>query len=284
MRNILSKVFYLYRKLPGYISLPLVTVFATIIDYWVYRIRSSSNQKVPSYEFNNEKILHDLISDGYSVVENYYPESECGKIRNEIDRLIGDYPDSIHLLSKADTRIFGADKLSELINSFPSSDFLSSIANQYTQTLQDSAFTLAARMDAKPGNLGSGEGWHRDAFFCQFKAILYVSDVSIDNGPFQLVSGSHKLWQIIKDIFKCKLHYMQDRIDTTQVDCLTNSNNRLLSFPASAGTLLLVDTSIIHRGMPIKEGTRYALTNYYFPTDTITPELYEKFSINIDNN
>ena len=32
-----------------------------------------------------------------------------------------------------------------------------------------------------------------------------------------------------------------------------------------AGTLILFDASLIHRGRPLEEGCRYALTNYYYP-------------------
>ena len=35
-------------------------------------------------------------------------------------------------------------------------------------------------------------------------------------------------------------------------------------FLGKAGTLLLVNTTGIHRGRPLKAGSRYALTNYYY--------------------
>ena len=35
------------------------------------------------------------------------------------------------------------------------------------------------------------------------------------------------------------------------------------------GTLILVDTSLIHRGKPIEDGTRYAITNYWYPRNSI---------------
>lgn len=38
---------------------------------------------------------------------------------------------------------------------------------------------------------------------------------------------------------------------------------RQKTFIAPAGTLLLVNTSAIHRGQPLEHGTRYALTNYF---------------------
>ena len=33
--------------------------------------------------------------------------------------------------------------------------------------------------------------------------------------------------------------------------------------------LILVDTSLIHRGKPIEDGTRYAITNYLYPKTSI---------------
>ena len=40
---------------------------------------------------------------------------------------------------------------------------------------------------------------------------------------------------------------------------------RLVTFPAPAGTLIAADTTGIHRGAPLAKGVRYALTNYYLP-------------------
>ena len=47
---------------------------------------------------------------------------------------------------------------------------------------------------------------------------------------------------------------------------------------AKAGTLILVDTSSIHRGMPIIAGVRYALTNYFYPKRLIDQELFKQFA------
>ena len=60
--------------------------------------------------------------------------------------------------------------------------------------------TKANKVKYNKNNLGSGGGWHRDDFNFQFKAILYLNDVSMDNGPFQLIENSNGLINIIKDI------------------------------------------------------------------------------------
>jgi len=46
---------------------------------------------------------------------------------------------------------------------------------------------------------------------------------------------------------------------------LKKNNSTSIKITGKAGTLILVDTSLIHRGNPLKHGTRYALTNYMYP-------------------
>ena len=59
---------------------------------------------------------------------------------------------------------------------------------------------------------------------------------------------------------------------------LNDGPERLKTLTAKAGTVVLVDTSTIHRGLPLKNGTRYALTNYFFENTQINSHLVEHFS------
>ena len=107
-----------------------------------------------------------------------------------------------------------------------------------------------------------------------------MSDVTAENGPFQFLADSHKLGSVLSDIWYGNLDYMQYRIRDDQIDAILKGNaSRLKTYTAKAGTLILVDTSSIHRGMPIREGVRYALTNYYFPERNIDATLFEKFRV-----
>ncbi len=53
--------------------------------------------------------------------------------------------------------------------------------------------------------------------------------------------------------------FLQEKVDKI----IENDPDRLKTLTGKAGTLVLVDTSIIHRGIPVKNGIRYALTNYF---------------------
>jgi hypothetical protein len=125
---------------------------------------------------------------------------------------------------------------------------------------------MANRIVAKKNNQGSGSGWHRDAFDFQYKSILYLNDTKINNGPFQLIKNSQNIYNVIKDTYKYSLDLNNSRFTNSQINRLIkNEPERLKTFTAKAGTLLIVNTSSIHRGKPLKSKIRYALTNYFYP-------------------
>ena len=258
-----------------------LAIIATDIDYRMYQDKSDKST-VPSDRISNEvkELNEELGQQGLVVCEGYWSVEKCNEAIQEIDRLIRDYPYLRDKRAKSDLRFYGANKYSDILNDFNGDPMLQQLSTLYNQVESRAAFTLAARMDWSPNNLGSGEGWHRDAFFRQFKAILYLSDVANENGPFEIIEQSYKRDSVLKDINLAKLGYMDSRISDAQIDSiLTESPERLRSFTAKAGTLILVDTSSIHRGKPMENGSRYALTNYYYPQKQINQELYKKFGI-----
>lgn len=228
-----------------------------------------------------ETIVRQLRRVGYVVIPDYYSAAQCAFVRSEIDRLIAEQPDAVQTdKSRADCRVFGSEIASTLIRSFHDDMFCFAVGEAYRRAPLANFSTLAARLTAVPGNLGSGQGWHRDAFHFQYKSMIYLSDVFPENGPFELLPGSHRMVDVVRDTIMGRLDAPPaSRISEEQITrLLTHSPRRSVSLPAAAGTLILFDSSTIHRGMPIISGTRYALTNYYFPPDHITPVLRKAFS------
>jgi hypothetical protein len=224
--------------------------------------------------------LAELEKSGICIVPGYWSVETCARARAEVDRVIGEYPKYVNGNAKADVRVYGANNGSDLIQEFAQDAMLLEVASAYNRELTRTAFTLAARMPASAGNKGSGEGWHRDAFLRQVKAILYLTDVEAENGPFQWIKDSHRRAEMLKDMRNARLGYKQYRLTEEQVaDLLRSQSEREKTFTEQAGTLILVDTSSVHRGMPIRAGTRYALTNYYFQEGKIDQSLYEKFDV-----
>ncbi len=261
------------------ISPRIHALIATTMDYLRFNYALKKQGISNNSTFKSSKIKDVLSKHGICVIENFWDARTCAEARAEVDRILLDYKDFIHPSSKADSRIFGAENLSDVIKRFSNHRMLTDLASYYNNEPTRPAFTMAAKMSASIGNLGSGEGWHRDAFFRQFKSIIYLSDVGEENGPFQLMEKSHKFWWVLKDTWYGRLGYMNSRISDGQVDDLIRMNpSRLKTYTAKAGTLILVDTSSIHRGMPINNGVRYALTNYFFPEQRIGNELFKQFA------
>ncbi|MBK8567480.1 MAG: hypothetical protein IPN76_30200 [Saprospiraceae bacterium] len=175
-------------------------------------------------------------------------------------------------------RIYGADRVSSLINEFNKDEFLLKMAIAFNESKTTSYFTLAGRIKAKEGNLGSGQGWHRDTPNpYQFKALIYLTDVEMDNGPFEIIEGTQEPNSMFDGIWKANMMFQQHRMSEGEIENLLRYPKfKTKTFTAKAGTVILVSTFAIHRGMPINLGERYALTNYYFQDFTVNPIYIEK--------
>lgn len=276
----LDRLYSLIRRMARGSSLPALALAGTYFDYDQFSRRLKDPRSDDGVTEVERAYLNKLNTDGICIVEGFWDDQTCAEARAEVDRIINQYPDSLHSSAKADQRVYGANNVSRLIDSFAQHSNLQRVATAYNGEDTRTAFTLAARMPAAAGNQGSGEGWHRDAFLRQYKAILYLSDVGPENGPFQFVKDSYRPRQVLRDIWRGGLRYMQYRLSEVEVGRIVEgSPERLSTYTAKAGTLILVDTSSIHRGMPIQTGVRYALTNYYFPVRHIDDSMFEKFKV-----
>jgi hypothetical protein len=228
-----------------------------------------------------EQLQRDLTDDGIAVVQSYWPEQKCREGRAEIDRLIASYPDAVHHHSGgSDKRMFGVESVSPLLAEFHDDPFLRGVGEHLGGLALYNFATLGARIDATPDNNGSGDGWHRDAHAFQFKSILYLSDVTEANGPFEFISASHKHWRAVVDTAIGDLPAAPNsRYEPAMVDQMVRRYRLQRSeYTARAGTLLLVNTAGIHRGRPLLSGCRYALTNYFYHPVQIDEGRIEKFA------
>jgi len=234
-------------------------------------------------ELNDRKIkeiVKDLHVKGYYIVKNYIDQEKILALRNEVDRLFIDYKDFVWSDSEdSDHRIHGSQRGSKAISQFNEDDFLQLVCNEFLGYPAFAFSTLSARLHASKNNLGSGGGWHRDTPHesKQFKAILYLTDVSMENDPFQYVDGTQHELSLYRNIWKHHIKYGQHRFEDDEVkNILKDSYYGLTEFSGNSGTLILVNTFGLHRGVPIESGVRYALTNYYYKSNGFNTEHFEK--------
>jgi len=223
-------------------------------------------EKSSSFNGLNEKerkILEQLIQDGVAIVPNFFSNDECTKIIESFEGL-----DEKYAKYREDKRIFGIQCLSKIHKElFYENEFCKKIATAYLGEDVYLQTTMAAKIEPKEDiKYGSGGGWHRDSFSRQFKAIAYLNDVDIDNGPFMYIKGSHTLESIKKVLFQLKRDtYPGDyRYSENEIEKIKEILNKDITyFTAPKGTLVLADIRGLHTGMPIKSGVRYSIFNYY---------------------
>ena len=233
-----------------------------------FRLLKKTKKNLSSFEI---KIINDLEKKGFSIVENYFSKEQCKKLSNKIRLYIENNSTKIYEGKySSDKRIFGAEYIDHQINKYYNSNDLKQIGNFYMKCELENLMTMANETTYKDNNLGSGEGWHRDSVNRQFKSILYLENVNANNGPFQFLKNSNQMLDILRDNSILNKEIKNTRYTDDEVKkLLKKDSNRLQTLNYKAGTLILIDTSSIHRGAPIKFGKRYALTNYYYPKKII---------------
>ena len=224
------------------------------------RTRINNN---PDLNDKEKFIIKQLRKKGYYVIQNFLNEDECKKIINEIDKTIKNYPNKVWRDKKnSDTRIFGAEKISENILSYFKNEFIRKIGENYCGFKLKNVMTMANKVIFSSENTGSGDGWHKDAYCRQFKSMIYLNHVEDINGPFQLVKNSNSFLNVIKTSINLNKSYPNTRFSNQEVNKIYRYKNRQ-TITGKAGTLIFFDPSLIHRGAPLISSKRYAITNYY---------------------
>lgn len=221
--------------------------------------------------------ISDLKRDGVHVIPGFFNSEQCALLRAEIDRLIEKYQDQLWTDElKSDRRIYGAEKVSEAFRDYFMNAAIREIILEFERGRSIQGFTMPAKLEYREGNLGSGQGWHRDsAHYSQTKSIIYLSNVSEENGPFEYILGSHKPWSFMRGWTEKYFRYDQFRYSEAEIEQYKKRfpQQECKRFPAAEGTLILADTRGLHRGHPIRQGTRYAATNYFFVNVEPPPHL-----------
>jgi hypothetical protein len=223
-----------------------------------------------------QQALDAMHADGFIMLPDYWPRERCKAAIADFERIVRDRPEVVRRYS--DVRVFGAEVLSDTIMEFHRDAFAQAVSDHHYGRRTINAFTLANRVDSTAPSKGSGEGWHKDLLFKQFKAFLYLNDVGPDCGPLQLMSPSHRLGDYLADMRAGGLQFREGRIGDDQMErIVARDPTRLKTLTASAGTLILADTAAIHRGCPPAGGTRYALTNYYMLPEWIDQSTVDEY-------
>lgn len=212
---------------------------------------------------HNTQLEEELRKNGYYIINNFMSVDECEYYKNLID-LNQDNSFVWRDQFDSDVRIFGIENIEPTFCNIFDRKQLVNIYKKYISKKSLYQTLMAARMRYSNQNIGSGGGWHRDTVNQrQLKFILYLSDVNGDNGCFQYVSQSHRLEMKLKAGAILHGDYLKQRYSSEEVNKIAERLGlSVVDFHGPKGTLIVVDTSGLHRGKPMKNGIRYAVTSY----------------------
>lgn len=232
------------------------------------KIVSSNSNNYKVNEVSVKAINKEINKKGYYVINDFLSKTEADELKNELDYLLDN--SSINIWRdelKSDNRIFFANKINNKIKKILENESITLIKKSYTGNVnKKGSLSLASKLIFKENNLGSGGGWHRDTPYSrQFKAVIYLSDVGYESGPFTYIPYSHKKINSIKAVLMRVFKGGQYRYSDEEIEAYNNLfKTQPKEITGKAGTLILTDTKGIHRGAPILKGMRYVLFNYYW--------------------
>lgn len=231
--------------------------------------RVSIHDAAPPESALKNNHVADLFNQGFSQIDGFLTEDDCEICVEFLRTLETKNPDAGYEYDRRfwiHDRI--ADKIPASMRNFMDSPLLKRIAESYLGKAVSNEVMLANIVRHNGANLGSGNGWHRDGTRPGVKAIVYLVDVTPENGALTIVRESFKKRDILSDSAAHGLNQFDvtlrgegynERIDTL----LAKAPERRKSFTGRRGTCFLFETRGLHRGLPVQSGERYALTNYY---------------------
>jgi Phytanoyl-CoA dioxygenase (PhyH) len=114
--------------------------------------------------------------------------------------------------------------------------------------------------------------WHLDSLRRQIKVFAFLTPTTENSGPLELLEGSHKLgfkaMELLRGnlvdlsiLTKGKRAYQQ--LSDRRIEKLLTDGRRAVPMLCDEGSIVIVNTSAIHRARPCFEAGRYAMTSYY---------------------
>lgn len=130
-------------------------------------------------------------------------------------------------------------------------DFIVKVVNAYLGLDSILAGIVAYRTQPTQTSPKESFLWHYDNTPLQVKAICYLTEVAEDDGPLAFVTGTHRRRSVAAT-------YEETRYDESKIPV----EGRILCV-GKPGTVLIVDTSGVHRAMPNKRGHRDVVSVLY---------------------
>ena len=213
----------------------------------------------------------ELKEHGYLIFRQAYSLDYCNSIIQFIDQY--KKTDNIEInYAGTELRIWNLQNENQLLSQFfdDSNKIISSIFGK--SILGEKLLAIRNKSLSPDDYLSRNRRWHIDSFSTLYKIFLFLTDTTESSGPFEFIPNTHK------KLFKLKMlsqgYYFKFSQLGKSARLYQNLNDDVIerikikgyhpkSILCNAGTLLVVNTSSIHRARPCNQHHRYALTTYF---------------------
>jgi hypothetical protein len=234
------------------------------LAYAYYNLRSKISYNKDNLNTLEQKCVQEMKKNSAFVIKNYWPQEKAYRIRD----MLSEYHHSNEPFVLGDdrvdewVRIYHVERLIPELKEFRFDPFILKIAKAYNG-FESHSGALVYQHDTTNDHAKSY--YHVDTFLRQFKAMMYLDDVDVGNGPFSYIPGSHRNRKFfIKKQIKGNDLHKNTVFDDDEVSNLIDNEKQIC---APAGSLLIMDVGAIHRGAPQVERSRSVLMNYIVPTN-----------------
>ncbi len=215
-------------------------------------------------------LLQSMLDEyGYSVLKSRMSIDGC----HEIIKFINSFPEDRSEINYggSEKRIWGSHVYNSAVEEFGifSDNLLSKVFG--VQVNLKTVLSYSNTPIVNTEKLITGR-WHLDSFRSQYKLFCFLTTTTPRSGPLELIPKTHKVDFKIRSLFLGKYFSLSGSAKITrQYQSLEDFwvQKQSIKFGGSVpvlcdgGSLVLVNTSIIHRARPCLEGNRYALCAYY---------------------
>lgn len=218
-----------------------------------------------------EKARAEVADQGWYLLNTPLPEEALRQIKAEIDGLASAEGTEVNY-GGSECRVWKAHEKSDAIDQFRV--FSDAVISKVDGERREAFDILAIRnLTLASDDTTSRKGrWHLDSFRRQLKIFIFLTDVTQESGPFEMIPGTQATSFKMKQALQGNLITPKDLVEGTRsysrlkeelIERILAKGYETKTFNVPAGSIALVDTSCVHRARPCVAGERYALTSYY---------------------
>ena len=223
---------------------------------------------------HSNQVQHELNVRGYSILDEFLSRDSALKLGKEFEMHLKNRNNISDI--KSDSRDFYIDQAVTGAQDFKRDNTLIEIGSNHLKKDLRAFFTMGNAVYSG-AHASSGGNWHRDSVAPQFKVMVYLTDVEENNGAFQIYPGTQNAPELVKILRLLSVAPNIHRFAADTHEVLAANGVYPKTLTGLAGTAILFNSSTLHRGSPIKEGKRMAMTNYYFPASANINKLKQHF-------